>query len=62
MTPFALLVLIIVSLAFGTAGALIGRIRHHGLNGFFFGLLLGPLGLLIIGIVTVASKPRREVR
>lgn len=35
-------------LIFGLLGVLIGRVKNRRLAGFVFGLLLGPLGWLIV--------------
>jgi uncharacterized membrane protein YfcA len=51
MTPLIVLVLI----ACAIIGALLGERSGHRINGFFFGLLLGPIGLLIVAL----WKPKR---
>lgn len=50
MPPYVVLIVI----ACGTAGALIGQRSGHRVSGMFFGLLLGPLGVLI----TALWKPK----
>jgi len=52
MTPLVVLILI----ACGIAGALIGQRSGHRINGMFFGLLLGPIGVLIVALWK--PKPR----
>ena len=51
MTPLIVLGLIVC----GIAGALIGARSGHRINGMFFGLVLGPAGVLIVAL----WKPKR---
>lgn len=51
MTPLVVLALIVC----GIIGALIGARSGHRVNGLFFGLILGPVGLLIVAL----WKPKR---
>lgn len=46
MTPLIVLGLIICAIA----GALIGGRSGHRVNGAFFGLILGPVGVLIVAL------------
>ena len=50
MTPVIALIWVVCAIA----GALIGARSGHRINGMFFGLLLGPLGVLIVAL----WKPR----
>lgn len=50
MTPVVILALVVC----GIVGALIGNRSGHRVNGMFFGLLLGPIGVLIVAL----WKPR----
>jgi hypothetical protein len=51
VTPLIVLILIVCAII----GALIGDRSGHRINGFFFGLLLGPVGVAIVAL----WKPRR---
>lgn len=57
MTPIVVLILIVCAIA----GALIGSRSGHRINGMFFGLLLGPLGVLIVALWKPRRQPLREV-
>ena len=50
MTPLIVLILIVCAII----GALLGERSGHRINGMFFGLLLGPIGVLIVAL----WKPR----
>lgn len=47
-------VIVFIWIVSAIAGALIGARSGHRINGMFFGLLLGPLGVLIVAL----WKPR----
>jgi uncharacterized membrane protein YccC len=53
MTPAVVFTGLIVC---AIAGALIGQRSGHRVNGMFFGLLLGPVGVLIVAL----WKPRGD--
>lgn len=56
MNPQQLTIIIWWVIIFGPIGAIIGGIRKIALAGFFFGALLGPLGILSISIMVATSK------
>lgn len=61
----AIIVGITLGLICSLIGHWIGRARGRPVAGFFFGLLLGPLGCLIVGVLprenTVAVSRRRVI-
>lgn len=53
-------VVIIILLVLAVIGEIIGESRGHAGAGFFLGLLLGPVGLLIIAVMD--RTPEAEAR
>lgn len=54
MSDAAKLLLIAGFLAFlllGLLGAFVGRMRQHGIAGFWLGFLLGPLGVVVAALL-----------
>jgi hypothetical protein len=46
---------VLILIVCAIAGALIGQRSGHRINGMFFGLVLGPIGVLIVAL----WKPKR---
>lgn len=53
-------IVVLIALVCAIAGALIGSRSGHRINGMFFGLLLGPLGVLIVALWKPRRQPLRE--
>jgi uncharacterized membrane protein YfcA len=51
-------IIVLIAIVCAIAGALIGARSGHRINGAFFGLLLGPVGVLIVAL----WKPRQRNR
>lgn len=58
MSPFAI-VGALFWLVCSLVGHWVGRARGRPVAGFFFGLLLGPIGCLIVGVLPRESVPSK---
>lgn len=56
MTPAGVLVWIIAALVFGAIGSAVGKPKGRGSQGFWFGLILGIVGVIIVACM----RPDRE--
>lgn len=50
-TRLALLVAAALCLLFGLLGCVVGRMRSHGVAGFWLGFLLGPIGIVVSALL-----------
>jgi ABC-type antimicrobial peptide transport system permease subunit len=56
MNPQQLTLIVWWVVIFGVSGAIIGSIKKLGLTGFFLGIILGPIGILVISVMLANSK------
>jgi hypothetical protein len=49
--PIVIIVFVAIAIGFGSAGHYIGRDKGRGTAGFWFGFLLGPIGLIIAALL-----------
>lgn len=60
MVEISVMTLVIIAwLILPIIGIFIGKTKGHGFLGFLLGFLLGPIGLIIIAVMTPAEMSRR---